>query len=65
MISSAGTVYEISDELSVGEELTAFLERHGKDFDRIVYVGDGSNDFCPILRLRKSVSLSFTTPIET
>ena len=36
-----------------GEELEAFLRRHGKDFDRIIYVGDGSNDFCPILRLRK------------
>ena len=36
----------------LGEELTAFLDRHGQDFDRIIYVGDGSNDFCPILRLR-------------
>ncbi|KAF9454055.1 hypothetical protein P691DRAFT_693775 [Macrolepiota fuliginosa MF-IS2] len=41
-----------SPNMCKGEELTAFLERHGKDFDRIVYVGDGSNDFCPILRLR-------------
>ncbi|KZV74442.1 hypothetical protein PENSPDRAFT_601577 [Peniophora sp. CONT] len=39
--------------LCKGEELEAFLKRHGKDFDRIIYVGDGSNDFCPILRLRK------------
>lgn len=46
--------------MSTGEELTAFLERHSKDFDRIVYVGDGSNDFCPILRLRRSVSLPST-----
>jgi pyridoxal phosphate phosphatase PHOSPHO2 len=37
----------------VGEELAAFLERHKPGYDRIVYVGDGSNDFCPILRLRR------------
>jgi len=35
-----------------GDELDAFLARKGNDFDRIVYVGDGSNDFCPIIRLR-------------
>jgi pyridoxal phosphate phosphatase PHOSPHO2 len=35
-----------------GEELTAFLSRVGKSYDRIVYVGDGENDFCPILRMR-------------
>lgn len=44
----------------IGEELDAFLQRHGKQFDRIIYVGDGSNDFCPILHLRRSV-LSFLT----
>ncbi|KAF8635195.1 hypothetical protein AX17_003971 [Amanita inopinata Kibby_2008] len=38
-----------------GEELDAFLTRHGRDFDRIIYVGDGSNDFCPVLRLQRSV----------
>ncbi|EPQ57312.1 hypothetical protein GLOTRDRAFT_58585 [Gloeophyllum trabeum ATCC 11539] len=43
-----------SPNMCKGEELEAFLERHGKQFDRIVYVGDGSNDFCPILRLRTS-----------
>ncbi|KAJ3567618.1 hypothetical protein NP233_g6252 [Leucocoprinus birnbaumii] len=36
-----------------GEELTAFLERQGNQFDRMIYVGDGSNDFCPSLRLRE------------
>lgn len=41
-----------SPNMCKGEELTAFLDRHGQDFDRIIYVGDGSNDFCPILRLR-------------
>jgi pyridoxal phosphate phosphatase PHOSPHO2 len=36
----------------LGEELTSFLERHGQDFDKIIYIGDGANDFCPVLRLR-------------
>jgi len=36
-----------------GEELQAFLERHQPGFDRMIYIGDGSNDFCPILRFRK------------
>jgi hypothetical protein len=36
-----------------GSELDAFLERHGVNYDRIIYVGDGSNDFCPALRLRR------------
>lgn len=44
---------------SAGEELEAFLERHQPAFDRVIYVGDGSNDFCPILRLRRSVALLF------
>jgi len=35
-----------------GEELDAFLARHAPAYDQIIYVGDGSNDFCPILRLR-------------
>ncbi|KAK7692568.1 hypothetical protein QCA50_004198 [Cerrena zonata] len=43
-----------SPNMCKGEELDAFLERHQTKFDRIVYVGDGSNDFCPILRLRSS-----------
>ncbi|EJU04051.1 hypothetical protein DACRYDRAFT_105116 [Dacryopinax primogenitus] len=42
-----------SANMCKGEELEAFVERHGKAFDRVVYVGDGSNDFCPILRLRE------------
>jgi pyridoxal phosphate phosphatase PHOSPHO2 len=38
-----------------GAELEAFMQRHGgwEAFDRVVYVGDGGNDFCPLLRLRK------------
>ncbi|TFY71949.1 hypothetical protein EVG20_g1058 [Dentipellis fragilis] len=41
-----------SPNMCKGDELEAFLERHKPGFDRIIYVGDGSNDFCPILRLR-------------
>lgn len=41
-----------SPNMCKGEELDAFLARHGPDYDRIVYVGDGSNDFCPVIRLR-------------
>ena len=37
----------------LGAELTSFLERHGAEFDRMIYVGDGSNDYCPVLRLRR------------
>lgn len=38
-----------------GEELEAYLARRGgrESFDRIIYLGDGSNDFCPVLRLGK------------
>ena len=38
-----------------GQELEAWLAAHGgKDsFEKIVYVGDGENDFCPILHLRQ------------
>jgi len=35
------------------EELEAFLLRNGVQYDHIAYVGDGTNDFCPILRLRR------------
>ncbi|KAI0082062.1 hypothetical protein K474DRAFT_1655996 [Panus rudis PR-1116 ss-1] len=41
-----------SPNMCKGEELNAFLERHQPAFDRIIYIGDGSNDFCPILRMR-------------
>jgi len=41
-----------SPNMCKGEELDAFLKRQGVEYDRIIYVGDGSNDFCPILRLR-------------
>lgn len=44
-----------SANMCKGEELEAFLERKGgrSTFDKIIYVGDGSNDFCPLLRLTK------------
>jgi pyridoxal phosphate phosphatase PHOSPHO2 len=37
-----------------GAELDAWLANHGgKDaFETIVYVGDGGNDYCPLLRMR-------------
>lgn len=38
-----------------GEELEAFLARHQPDFDRVIYVGDGKNDYCPVVRLRRYV----------
>ncbi|TFK44376.1 phosphatase phospho-type [Crucibulum laeve] len=41
-----------SPNMCKGKELEAFLARNAADYDRIIYVGDGSNDFCPILRLR-------------
>jgi len=36
-----------------GEELDAFLERCGVKYDHLVYVGDGSNDYCPVARLQE------------
>lgn len=45
-----------SANMCKGEELEAYLERQGgrSTYDRIVYIGDGSNDFCPLLRLTKN-----------
>ncbi len=44
-----------SANMCKGEELVAFLVRKGgrSTYDKIIYVGDGSNDFCPLLRLTK------------
>jgi pyridoxal phosphate phosphatase PHOSPHO2 len=39
--------------ISSGEELDAFLVRHAPAYDRVIYIGDGTNDFCPVLRLRR------------
>ncbi|KAL4080261.1 phosphatase phospho-type [Scleroderma yunnanense] len=41
-----------SPNMCKGDELEAFLARHQLGYDRIIYVGDGANDFCPILRMR-------------
>ena len=42
-------------KVTPGEELEAFLERHQPGFDQVIYVGDGGNDYCPTLRLRRHV----------
>jgi pyridoxal phosphate phosphatase PHOSPHO2 len=42
--------------LFLGDELEAFFARHVPAYDRVVYVGDGSNDFCPALRMRRCVA---------
>lgn len=44
-----------SPNMCKGEELEAYLSRKQEQFDRVVYVGDGTNDFCPVLRLRGCV----------
>ncbi|KAI0694320.1 phosphatase phospho-type [Cytidiella melzeri] len=41
-----------SPNMCKGEELDAFIAQHQPTYDRIIYIGDGSNDFCPILRMR-------------
>ncbi|KAJ7287845.1 phosphatase phospho-type [Mycena rebaudengoi] len=46
-----------SANMCKGEELDAFYARHQPSFDRVFYVGDGSNDFCPALRLRSQDTL--------
>ncbi|SNX84696.1 uncharacterized protein MEPE_03405 [Melanopsichium pennsylvanicum] len=45
-----------SANMCKGQELEAFLERNGgrNSFERIIYVGDGGNDYCPVLRLNKN-----------
>lgn len=41
-----------SANMCKGDELDAFQQRHAdRKYERIVYVGDGGNDFCPIQRL--------------
>lgn len=47
-----GCMIGCSANMCKGEELEAFLERHKPQFDQIIYVGDGENDYCPVLRLR-------------
>ena len=45
-----------------GEELEAFL-KDKEPFDKMIYIGDGSNDFCPILKLRTYVALLTPKPV--
>ncbi|GAA5906836.1 hypothetical protein JCM8208_000053 [Rhodotorula glutinis] len=44
-----------SPNMCKGAELEAWMERNGgwDSFDKVVYVGDGSNDLCPVLHLRE------------
>ena len=46
-------VYSTPSASAVGQELQAFIKRHGVDYERIIYVGDGTNDFCPAVKLRR------------
>ncbi|KAF9222740.1 hypothetical protein BS17DRAFT_783314 [Gyrodon lividus] len=42
------------DNMCKGKELAEYLDRQreqGVRFDRVIYVGDGSNDFCAVLRM--------------
>lgn len=45
-----GCTVGCSANMCKGAELDAFLARHAP-YDRIVYVGDGGNDYCPVARL--------------
>jgi len=47
-----------SPNMCKGEELEKYLTRCGKTFDRMIYVGDGSNDFCPILRFKRNTDVA-------
>jgi len=46
-----------SPNMCKGDELDAYLARSGKSFDRLVYVGDGDNDFCPVLRFKSATDI--------
>lgn len=37
-----------------GDELSAYVDKIGgwEGLDKVVYVGDGGNDFCPLVRMR-------------
>jgi len=43
------------DNMCKGDELEAFLSKNGgiESFKRLCYIGDGSNDYCPLLRMRQ------------
>ena len=44
-----------SANMCKGDELDAFLARHGGrgSFERVVYIGDGGNDYCPVMRMQQ------------
>ncbi|KAH8920649.1 hypothetical protein BT69DRAFT_1265366 [Atractiella rhizophila] len=48
-----------SANMCKGEELTRYLEEYGgvDRWSKILYVGDGANDYCPVLRLRPQDSV--------
>ncbi|KAF8549234.1 hypothetical protein OG21DRAFT_1500553 [Imleria badia] len=39
------------ENMCKGQEITRYLDANAP-YDRVIYVGDGSNDFCAVLRLR-------------
>lgn len=45
-----------SANMCKGAEMDAYLDRHGgrSQYDRLIYLGDGGNDFCPVLRFGKN-----------
>ncbi|WAR58964.1 hypothetical protein PtB15_10B305 [Puccinia triticina] len=53
--SQHGCTLGCSANMCKAAKLIAYLERRGpsKLFDRIAYVGDGDNDYCPISRVLK------------
>ncbi|WAR59071.1 hypothetical protein PtB15_10B413 [Puccinia triticina] len=54
--SQHGCTLGCSANMCKAAELIAYLERRGpsKPFNRIAYIGDGDNDYCPISRVLKS-----------
>ncbi|GAA6032347.1 hypothetical protein JCM8097_008130 [Rhodosporidiobolus ruineniae] len=44
-----------SPNLCKGDELEAWMERNGgwDSFEKVIYIGDGGNDLCPVLHLRE------------
>jgi pyridoxal phosphate phosphatase PHOSPHO2 len=42
--------------------METFVAKYGgiEKFEKVVYIGDGGNDFCPLLRMRSYVFFSFS-----
>ncbi|PLW24518.1 hypothetical protein PCASD_07483 [Puccinia coronata f. sp. avenae] len=49
-----GCTLGCSANMCKAAELLAYLDGQKKSFDRIAYVGDGDNDYCPISRVLKA-----------